>query len=298
MKRRRAAWRCSLHGGHSGSYCDHARGTLREVIEAAVQAGYSVFGVSEHAPRTEERFLYDEEKRREWTARHVEGLFVEYIDEVARLADEYADRIVLLRGYECEVVPEAEHVAIMDRWRARGAFEYRVGSVHYVEEISIDGADEDFVRALDLHGGIEPLAIAYYDRVTQMVCDLRPEVVGHLDLIRKNGVRHGLRDTPAIAAAARRTLEAVEAHGGILDLNTAGWRKGLGSPYPAPVLVREAATMGIPFCFGDDSHGPDDVGFGLDDARRYLLENGVRSITTLTREDGAIVRKPVRLPTS
>jgi hypothetical protein len=30
----------SLHGGHSREYCDHARSTLREILEAAVACGY------------------------------------------------------------------------------------------------------------------------------------------------------------------------------------------------------------------------------------------------------------------
>ena len=53
--------------------------------------------------------------------------------------------------------------------------------------------------------------------------------------------------------------------------------------------------MGIGFCFGDDSHGPDQVGAGIEDAREYLLENGVDRVTTLTREDGEVVRKVARL---
>src|SRR5438045_1413741 len=37
-------WRVSLHGGHSGEFCDHAEGTLREILTAAVAAGYHTFG--------------------------------------------------------------------------------------------------------------------------------------------------------------------------------------------------------------------------------------------------------------
>jgi len=57
-----AEWKASLHGGHSGEFCDHAGGTLREMVEAAVAFGYRTFGVSEHAPRYEPRFLYAEER--------------------------------------------------------------------------------------------------------------------------------------------------------------------------------------------------------------------------------------------
>ena len=48
------AWKTSLHGGHSGEFCEHASATLRELLEAAVEFGFDTFGVSEHAPRVEE----------------------------------------------------------------------------------------------------------------------------------------------------------------------------------------------------------------------------------------------------
>jgi hypothetical protein len=41
-------------------------GTLRDLLEAAVAFGYHTFGVSEHAPRGAERFLYEEEQKRGW----------------------------------------------------------------------------------------------------------------------------------------------------------------------------------------------------------------------------------------
>ena len=128
-----------------------------------------------------------------------------------------------------------------------------------------------------------------------MVDVLRPDVVGHLDLIRKNAARDAALDTPAIRDAAEQALEAVAMHGCILDLNTAGYRKGLGSPYPAPWLVRLADQKGIGFCFGDDSHGPEQVGAGVSEARQYLLDNGVGHVSILTREDGAVVRRRVAL---
>jgi histidinol-phosphatase (PHP family) len=139
------------------------------------------------------------------------------------------------------------------------------------------------------------LAIAYYEAVAEMVEALRPEVVGHLDLIRLNAGPGARLDTPPIRQAAATALEAIRDCGAILDVNTAGYRKGLGMPYPAPWLIEAAHALEIGFCFGDDSHGIAQVGQGIDQARDYLLENGVDHVTVLTRENGAIVRKRVPL---
>jgi len=288
-------WKVSLHGGHSGEFCDHATGTLREVLDAAIAAGFSTYGVSEHVPRMGERYLYENEIELGWTVEKIVGDFERYGEAVFQLAVEYADRLTVLRGFEIEVVPHNSYVELMTSYRKRFKFDYMVGSVHYIDDISIDGLPKDFERVLETHGGLEPLTIRYYESVAEMVRALKPEVVGHLDLIRKNGHLYGAVDTPAIRDAAQATLEAVRDHGGILDLNTAGWRKGLDSPYPAPWLVQRAHEMGVPFCFGDDSHGPDTVGAGIDDARRYLLENGVETVTVLARSGDKIARLPTSL---
>jgi histidinol-phosphatase (PHP family) len=301
-------WRVSLHGGHSGEFCDHAQGTLREMLEAAVTAGYHTFGVSEHVPRPDP-FLYPEERARGWTAEKVADDFNRYTIAISALAEEFADRMVVLRGFEAEVVPTASYAAEIREIRGRTlpggrpAFDYFVGSVHFVEEQQIDGPPENYVKAVEVCGGIEALAVRYYDTIAEMVEALRPDVVGHLDLIKKNllaaGYAPNALETPAVHAAVDRALTAIRAASGILDLNTAGWRKGLGEPYPAPWLVRRAHEMEIPFCFGDDSHRPADVGAGVDAARAYLLANGVDSVTVLTREAdrlyGPIIRRAVSL---
>jgi histidinol-phosphatase (PHP family) len=288
-------WRVSLHGGHSGEFCEHASGSLRAVLEAAVAAGYHTFGVSEHAPRSEPRFLYDTEIQKGFDIPRLQHDFENYAAALPPLIDEFADRLNVLFGFEAEIVPAASYRDEMLALRKRYAFDFMVGSVHYADEISLDGPPALFQKARDERGGLEPLAVRYYDLVAEMSEALGPDVVGHLDLIRRNAPIDAALDTPPIRKAADRALEAIRAAGAILDLNTAGYRKGLGSPYPAPWLVQRAGLMGIGFCFGDDSHGPADVGAGIDQARRYLLDNGIATVTVLTRDGGAVVRREISL---
>jgi len=288
-------WRISLHGGHSGEFCEHAEGTLRSVVEAAVAAGLATFGLSEHAPRSEDRFVYPSERQKGFTIGRLQSDFAAYVAEANALAQEFSDRIEILVGFEAEVVPTVSYAVEMLAIREKHALEYMVGSVHHVGEIPIDGTVEEFHAAVAEAGGIESLAVRYYDTVAEMVVRLKPEVVGHLDLIRRNAPSNADLQTAAIAAAADRALQSVKESGAILDLNTAGWRKGLGSPYPTPRLVRRAAELGIGFCFGDDSHSPTQVGDGIDRARDYLLELDVASIRALNRSQDGIVTTVVPL---
>ena len=291
----RPAWKVSLHGGHSGTYCDHAKGELFEVLEAAVEQGYHTYGVSEHAPRLGDHLIYPNERQMGWDVAKITHDFERYVHDIFPLAQQFSDRLTVLCGFEIEVVPEDRYVEIMSGYRKQYPFDFIVGSVHHLYEISIDGPIEDFEEIVKRAGSLEKTAILYYEAVGRMIESMKPEVVAHLDLVRRNAPSNESVETPAIKKAAEKTLEIVLANDCILDLNTAGYRKGLIHPYPAPWLLQRAHDMGIGLCFGEDSHGPHDVGAGIDDARQYLLNHGIETVRVLNKENGKVVKKVVPL---
>lgn len=305
-----APWAVSLHGGHSGEFCDHGKGTLREIVAAAVARGYHTFGIAEHAPRFHDRYLYPEEVAMGWDIEKVQRDFEAYARESAALAADCRLSIAycrlkdkkgvqpfcLLRGFEAEVVPPGDYGRLMNGLRARHGFDYVVGSVHWVNDVITDHSKAKFDEAAAKCGGQEALAVMYYEQMAEMVEAVRPEVVGHVDVLRKYASPREAVETPRARDAVRAALEAIRAHGCILDINTGGLRHGLGSPYPAPWLLRMAVhEFGIGVCFGDDSHSPEDVGAGIIETRQYLIDNGVEHITYLTREGQAIVRRTASL---
>lgn len=278
-------WKASFHGGHSAAYCDHAKDSLEDILEAAAAFGYHTFGVAEHAPRVLPEHLYEEERDLGWDVATLDRLFTEYAAALDRLQAEYTGRMTVLKGFEAEVVPEGRYAALMRGYRERLGFEYMVGSVHWVAGAVIDYRADHFARAVRAHGGLEPMARAYYRLVADMVEALEPEIVGHLDLLR-TGAGEAEISTPAVRRAAFEALDVIAAHGALLDVNTGGYRKGFGRPFPAPWLVKAAQERGIGFIFGDDSHAVAHVGAGLEEARQYLLELGVRSVALLQRAPG------------
>lgn len=288
-------WKVSLHGGHSQAYCDHAETPLRTMLETAVARGFHTYGLSEHAPRVEDRLLYPEEREMGWDVDTLEDNFDRYAKESTAVVEDFADRLVVLRGFETEAAPASRYVSLMRHYRERYGFDYIVGSVHHIDDELLDRTPEEYAQLVDKHGGIERFATAYYAQVAEMVAALRPEVVAHLDLIRKFAKPYGSLDTPAIRKPVGEALEVVREHDGIIDVNTAGYRKGLGTPYPDGWIVDLARDMGIGFCFGDDSHSARDVGGAIDQARLYLLEHGIRQIVRLERTNGALGRRIVSL---
>ncbi|MFQ3610716.1 MAG: histidinol-phosphatase [Fimbriimonadales bacterium] len=294
-----SAWKISLHGGHSGEFCEHAEGSLREILQSAVEAGYNVFGVAEHMPRVEPRFLYENEQEMGWTVETLEQNFDRYAQTIRALAHEFADRLTVLCGFEIEVVPQDRYPQLVADYRARYGFDYVVGSVHYLNDTMVDGSsDATFLGLVEQMGGMENLAVAYYQKVAEMAQTVRPEVIGHLDLVRLRAHRLGLTEaisTPRVRQAVEEALEAIRSVDAFVEVNTSGLRKGLPEPYPARWIVELGARMGVKFCIGDDSHRPSQVGFGLEAAREHLLKGGVDTVHFLTREDGAIVKTSAAL---
>ncbi len=290
------AWRVSMHGGHSSEGTTHGSSTLTEILDAAIARGMVTYGVTNHVATSEARFLYEDELA---AGLDIEGRFAQF-EEYARLSaeavEQYAGRLEVLRGFEAEIVPQSSYVADMLGLRERYGFEYIVGSVHWVDEVPIDVSQELFDEAAARCGGLEGLLVRYYEHMAEMVEGLRPEVIGHFDLPRLLSEGDPGHEAPAVRAAAGAALDVIAEVGSLLEVNTAGFRKGLRGPYPAPWALDRAVDLGIPMTFSDDSHHVDHVGADLERARAYLLAFKVQEIGSLGRApDGSIERRSIPL---
>lgn len=277
----------SYHGGHSGQFCRHARGELAAVVARAAEVGFTTYGLSEHCPRGRPEELFPDES--DLTPADLEAMFAAYLGEAARLREQWADRLEILVGFETEALPADGWADAMRRLRASlPACDYVIGSVHHVRGICIDMNSETTRRAADAVGGQEALELEYFDLVAEVAAELRPEVIGHIDLIRKFEPQPVFG--PVVARRIDDTLEAVRDAGSALDVNAAPARRQMGPVYPLPWILERARHIGVPVTLGDDSHGPADVGVGLDASMRAIAAAGYRELSYLTRRDGVVAR--------
>jgi histidinol-phosphatase (PHP family) len=288
-------WKVSLHGGHSGDFCEHGSDTLREMLDAAVSFGYTTFGVTAHSQATDPKFLYEEEIEAGLSIDDMKLRFLEYVEACGELKNEYSDRIEVLMGAEVEIVPETSFAHLADIIKRQYWLDYLVGSVHWVDEMPFDTSQQDFDKAVANRGGLEPFLLRYYELVGEMIEQVKPEVIGHIDLPRLFCEGAPELESDSVMKAVYTAFEKAKAVGCILDLNVGALSKGLATPYPAPWIVQLASEMGVPFCFGDDSHSVAQVGAGIDTGRAYLLDLGIITITKLTRRNFEIVREIVPL---
>jgi histidinol-phosphatase (PHP family) len=270
----------SFHGGHSGQFCRHAKGQLEQVVLRAIEAGFTHYGLSEHSPRyrTEDLLAGEEDL----TPEDLATTFEAYAALARSLREKVAGRLDLLVGFETERLPPENWFGRMSELRARYKPDYIVGSVHDVDGLVIDYTLEATHKVAEAMGGMESLRLRYFDAVKDLVSALRPEVVGHIDLIRKfDGQNPSF--SPEVYRRIDEALEAVRAVGGVLEVNCATHRRGLGPVYPLPPILERARSMGIGVTLGDDSHGAHDVGVGLDASMRAIAAAGYREVHYLTK---------------
>ncbi|GJJ75585.1 histidinol-phosphatase (PHP family) [Entomortierella parvispora] len=301
----------SFHS-HSGQFCMHAKGTLEQVVNSAVARGFTHYGLSEHMPRYQPDQLYPEESH--LTVKDLEQMYDRFLVEASRLQTKYSSQICLLVGMETEYFGPAsidyvrklrqdrqDMVSSSSPAKLLPRVQYIVGSLHHVRGIPLDFSTELYLKALEMvgEGSWEQLFKVYFDAQFEMLQGLQPEVVGHLDLVRIffgaiPQCSHHQHDSqpgtlPPEAAAnvltdelwslVRRNIDYVISYGGLFELNSRAWKKGLADAYPQRDILQYIIEKEGRITLSDDSHGPDDVGMFYDpELKRYLEQMKIEKV--------------------
>jgi histidinol-phosphatase (PHP family) len=167
-----------------------------------------------------------------------------------------------------------------------------------VHQIPIDYDAKFYRKARDAAGGTdERLFEDYFDSQYEMLNALKPKVVGHFDLIRllSDEPDRDLREMKGVWEKAVRNLKLVVEQGGLMEINSAGLRKGLEEPYPGRAVCEEFLKMGGKLTLSDDSHGIAQVGTNYLRAIEYLETLAVKELYTLDTGGGTCAQKYLSL---
>ena len=263
----------SLHGGHSGQFCYHARDTLEEIVQAYIEKGFKRVGITEHIPPVSDKFLYPDEIKLGLTAQGLFQQFALYFKELDRLKSLYRKDIYIHRGMETETctgyIPHVKN--LIQQFKP----DYIVGSVHHVDDIGFDYSREEYDKAIQQCGSHEDMYLHYFDLQYDMIRTLRPFVVGHFDLIRIHDENYEKRlFTPKILEKIQRNLLLIKDLGLVMDFNLRPLARGEKEPYITRSLLTIVKKMNIPVVPGDDSHGRDLAGNHVQKAIQILEEMG------------------------
>lgn len=250
------------------NHCDmcDGRNSAEEMIEEAIAVGFTDFGLSCHsyAPFDLDYSIKDE---------------VAYLEKLQQLRQKYASRIRLAYGAEQDFMAPV---------RNRAAYDYIIGSVHYLQDEqggyhAVDSTLKDMLAAVEQVFNGDPLAAiaAYYDNVTAMAEQQRPTVIGHFDVIKKtNGGAAWFDEAdPAYRRLALEALRRTAGSGAVFEVNTAPLFKKLGvDVYPSPFLLKELLRLGAKVMINTDAHCTAQLTYGVEETADLLKDIGFRSI--------------------
>ncbi len=200
-----------------------------------------------------------------------------YIDEVERLKKKYADKIEIYLGIELDGFARLED---------REKYDYVIGDCHYVNTAdgykAVDLSRDDIIHTTEsfFGGDFVRMAQSYYESYTECIRQMKPDVLGHIDLVTK----YSLVDQTdrRYIAAAREALAASLKVCPIIEMNTGAMSRGYRTePYPAIFLIDAIKEQGGRILLSSDSHNANDLTFYFDECVELLRSRGVLSMVQL-----------------
>lgn len=222
--------------------CGHAWGTDDEFVQAAIDAGYTTLGFSEHAPWPFKDGYWEIDTRQRITMDMLES----YISDMQALKEKYKDRIDIKIGLECEYFPQ-----YFDWLRTvKDRFDYLLLGVHcsdqdehlthYYARSTQPQQVEEYLRCA--LAGMESGLFAYLAHPELCLADYPV-----YDEVAKHMVHSICRKAKELDMPLEYNLYGVDKQG-------RGRQKGLR--YPCELFWEAAAEYGCTAIIGVDAHRP------------------------------------------
>lgn len=267
---------------HAHSNFSDGQGTPEMYLQTAIQQGLKAYGFADHAPIS------------------LAGIGIMsfqqlpyYLAEIDRLKVVYADQIQVYKSLEVDYIPGV--ISVNSEPIKAANLDYTVGAVHYIDYLNggqpwgFEGTDENFQKGLkEIFGGdIRACITRYYELIRAMVEEDCPDIVAHLDRIKKlnKNDRYFSERATWYQNEVIDTLDAIATANAVMEINTKGYYKGeTEDTYPGKWVLEIANDMGIPFVLSSDAHHPNDITKGFKYAVSILRSIGVK--TTMQFLDG------------
>lgn len=239
--------------------CGHAVGSMRDYVEAAMRAGVTDVGLTDHLWLY---FVPPAERDPRWAM--TEEQFDTHYAEMLTVREEYRGRIDVRVSVEADFVAghEEELQAVLGRYE----FDYVLGSVHFMDGWLIDDPDQAHRYREERVAEIYRRYFANIRRALRLGCF---DVLAHFDLPKK----FGFLPEEDLTAVVAETLDLAKEKNVAIEVSTGGLRKPIGEIYPAPAILHEMRKRDIPIVLSSDAHAPEEIAFdfakGVALAREY-----------------------------
>lgn len=265
---------------HTHSYFCDGSGEPESYVKRALESGFCAIGFSSHAPvGFENTFALKKDK------------IMDYLKNIEYLKWKYNGIIDIYSGLEVDYFKDTELMTDIGNLN----LDYIIGSVHFIKHeksgkyLGIDCSKEECSKIIDdnYNGNGKMYVLEYYRLVRDMVKYLKPSIIGHLDLLKKNNKNNIYfnENEKWYRDEVEKTLEVIAEAGSILEVNTGGMsRKYINTTYPGPWILKIARHMNIPVALSSDAHSPEFINAYFNDAADMLKKTGYTEISILKND--------------
>ncbi len=204
--------------------------------------------------------------------------YPEYFREIERLRSKYHGRITIRAGLEFGVQTHTirQYEKLYDRYR--NELDFVLLSIHQIDNL-------DFWAQEFQHGKTqEQYNQAYYDEMLNLVQNFHDySVLAHLDLLSRYD-RAGIYPFAKVKDIVAEILTIAINDGKGIELNTSGWRYGLGQAQPCREILELYHDLGGKIItLGSDAHNPSYIYDHMNDGISLLKSIGFREFCTFDK---------------
>jgi histidinol-phosphatase (PHP family) len=149
-------------------------------------------------------------------------------------------------------------------------YDYIIGSIHRLEGITFSGAHGmPFFKGKDENHSYN----MYFDELYSMISTDFFQVVGHFDIIKRHGISiYGGFRAEKYRGKIEKILDKIIKKGMVIEINSSGFRFGLGEQYPSNDIIEMYRNLGgKEITLGSDAHNVSNFGAYLESAIKNAL---------------------------
>lgn len=256
-----------LSNYHTHTVNSDGNNTVDRMVERAVERGFTSLGFSNHS-----------------YTKHYEGGSIPphcipgYFEEIDAAKKKYGDKINVYKGTEWDYYTEDDGFD----------YEYRIGSVHYIEEdgvlYDVDISGGDLINSANKYynGDIFRLTEIYFEHVADLFDRVDCDIVGHFDLVAKFNKNNSVFDAndPRYVNAWKKAVDRIMKHDGIVfEVNVSPVYRGYrDEPFPSVPMIEYIRDKGGRFIVTGDCHESGALGVWFEQAYALLDSLGAEYI--------------------
>jgi histidinol-phosphatase (PHP family) len=202
------------------------------------------------------------------SVRMTEAQWPQYLAGVQAARQEFAGRLDVRLGLECDYMPGFELEHFLRQQAECEPFDYLLGSIHpHIRDYK------------QVHWAGDPVAYQklYFEHLALTAELGLYDCLAHPDLVKNVTAEHWRVDR--IIDHICRCLDRIAAAGTAMELNTSGYNKTIAEQNPARPILQAMAERHIPVVLGSDSHEPGRVGERFADGLRLLQQIGFTHVS-------------------